>query len=84
MLTLLAIAARKGLVVDRYRDEAVGTLGKDASGRLAVTHVALRPEIVFGAGKEPTAEELRTLHDQAHHACFIANSVKTEVVVEPR
>jgi organic hydroperoxide reductase OsmC/OhrA len=84
MLTFLAIAARKRYVVDRYRDEAVGVLGKDAGGRLAITHVALRPEVMFGGEKHPTPEELRRLHDQAHHACFIANSVKTDVVVEPQ
>ena len=70
--------------VDSYHDEAVGVLAKDAAGRLAVTRVTLRPETRFGGDKVPSAEELRALHDQAHHACFIASSVKTEVVVEPR
>jgi organic hydroperoxide reductase OsmC/OhrA len=83
MLTFLAIAARKRYVVDGYRDEAVGVLAKDAAGRLAVTRVTLRPQVRFGGDKVPGPEELRQLHDQAHHACFIANSVKTEVVVEP-
>src|SRR4051794_2371794 len=84
MLTFLAIAARKKLVVDAYHDEAVGVLEKDAGGRLAITRVALRPAIRFGGGGGPGAGEPRRLHDQAHHACFIANSVKTEVVVEPQ
>ena len=84
MLTFLALAARKQYVVDRYRDEAVGILGKDAAGSLAMTKVTLRPHVVFGGEKTPSPEELRQLHDRAHHACFIANSVKTEVVIEPR
>jgi organic hydroperoxide reductase OsmC/OhrA len=84
MLTFLALAARKQYVVDRYRDEAVGILGKDAAGSLAMTKVTLRPHVVFGGEKAPSPEELRQLHDRAHHACFIANSVKTEVVIEPR
>jgi organic hydroperoxide reductase OsmC/OhrA len=84
MLTFLAIACKKKLVVDRYRDQAVGVLDKDAAGRLAIVKVTLRPEIAFGGERSPTPEELRQLHDQAHHACFIASSVKTEVVVEPR
>ena len=84
MLTFLAIAARKRYVVDGYHDEAVGVLAKDAGGRLAITRVTLRPEVTFGGERAPTPEELRQLHDQAHHACFIANSVKTEVVVEPQ
>ena len=84
MLTFLAIAAKKRYVVDDYQDEAVGVLGKDASGRLAITKVTLRPRVTFGGEKLPGDEEFRRLHDQAHHACFIANSVKTEVVVEPQ
>jgi organic hydroperoxide reductase OsmC/OhrA len=82
MLTFLAVACKKGFVLDAYRDEAVGTLAKDGSGRLAITRVALRPRITFSGAKQPTPEELSTLHQQAHHMCFIANSVKTEVVVE--
>jgi organic hydroperoxide reductase OsmC/OhrA len=84
MLTFLAIAARKGYVVDGYHDEAVGVLAKDAAGSLALTRVTLRPQVRFGGEKVPGPEDLRQLHDQAHHACFIANSVKTEVVVEPQ
>jgi organic hydroperoxide reductase OsmC/OhrA len=84
MLTFLAIAARKRYVVDGYHDEAVGVLAKDAAGRLAITKVTLRPQVTFGGDKVPGVEELRQLHDQAHHACFIANSVKTEVGVEPQ
>lgn len=84
MLTFLAVAARKRYVVDDYHDEAVGVLEKDAQGRLAITRAILRPKVTFGGQKTPTTEELRQLHDQAHHSCFIANSVKTEVVVESR
>jgi organic hydroperoxide reductase OsmC/OhrA len=82
MLTFLAIAARKRYVLDEYHDEAVGVLEKDAAGRLAITKVTLRPQVTFSGEKTPSPEEIRQLHDQAHHACFIANSVKTEVVVE--
>jgi organic hydroperoxide reductase OsmC/OhrA len=83
MLTFLAVACKKRFVVDGYRDHAVGILDKDTAGRLAILRVTLRPEITFSGEKTPTPEELRTLHDQAHHACFIANSVKTEIIVEP-
>jgi organic hydroperoxide reductase OsmC/OhrA len=81
MLTFLAIASRKQFVVDDYRDEAVGILEKDAAGRLAITRAILQPQIKFGGAKTPTPEEIAHMHDQAHHACFIANSVKTEVTV---
>ena len=84
MLTFLAIAARKRFVVDSYRDQAVGILAKNEAGNLAITKVTLRPEVRFSGEKRPTPDELIRLHDQAHHACFIASSVKTDVVVEPR
>ncbi len=82
MLTFLAIAARKGYTLDEYQDEAVGVLAKDAAGRLAITHVTLRPKVTFSGETTPTPEQTTRLHEQAHHACFIANSVKTEVVVQ--
>lgn len=82
MLTFLAIAARKGLVVDAYHDAAEGVLAKNDAGRLAVTRVTLRPAVRF-AGPRPDAAALAELHHQAHLGCFIASSVKTEVVVEP-
>jgi organic hydroperoxide reductase OsmC/OhrA len=84
MLTFLAIAARKQFVVDEYRDEAVGLLEKDAAGRLAITRATLQPQIKFGGERIPSPEELAHMHDQAHHACFIANSVKTEVTVKAK
>ena len=82
MLTLLAIAAKKGWTVESYDDDAEGRLGKNEAGKLALTHVTLRPRIIFAEGKTPDAEALQQLHHQAHENCFIANSVKTEVVIE--
>jgi organic hydroperoxide reductase OsmC/OhrA len=72
------------LVVEHYDDEASGVLDKNADGRLAVTRVVLRPKVVFSGEKVPSAEELVALHEAAHKGCFIANSVKTDVVCEPR
>lgn len=81
MLTFLAIAARKGLVVDAYEDDAEGVLEKEG-GKLWMTRVTLRPRVRFG-GTPPDAAALAHLHEQAHANCFIANSVRTEVRVEP-
>ena len=81
MLTFLAIAARKRLVVDGYRDSAVGFMEKNENGRLAVTRVVLRPAITFA--EAPPAEELARMHEQSHRNCFIANSVKTAISVDP-
>lgn len=83
MITLLAIASKKGWTVDSYEDDAVGILEKNSEGRMAVTRVTLRPRVAF-ADKVLDAAELHRLHESAHRNCFIANSVKTEVTVEPR
>lgn len=81
MLTFLAIAAKKKLVVESYEDDAVGHLEKDAQGRLAVTRIELRPTVRFAPGTSVAAEELGRLHDSAHRNCFIANSIRAEVSV---
>ncbi len=81
MLTFLAIAARERLVVDRYRDAAVGFMGRNADGKMTVTRVVLRPEVSFGS-PAPSPEALEKLHEIAHGECFIANSVRTAVTVE--
>jgi organic hydroperoxide reductase OsmC/OhrA len=83
MLWFLSLAAKRGLVVERYVDEAVGLLGPDAEGRLAMTRVTLRPAVTFIGPRVPDAAEVRTLHERAHLACYIASSVRTEVVCEP-
>jgi organic hydroperoxide reductase OsmC/OhrA len=83
MLWFLAIAAKRGFVVDRYEDAASGVLERNPERRMAMTRVTLRPKIVFSGAKQPTAEELDAMHHKAHEECYIANSVKTEVVVEP-
>lgn len=82
MLTFLALASRKRLVVNSYVDDAVGHLEKNAKGKLAVTRVELHPRIEFGGDSAPTGEELASLHERSHHECFIANSVLTEITVK--
>jgi len=82
MLFFVDFARRAGFVVDSYVDEAEGDLGKRADGRMAMTRVILRPKVAFSGGSPPTPEELEELHHRAHEACFIANSVNTEVTIE--
>jgi organic hydroperoxide reductase OsmC/OhrA len=83
MLWFLHLACTRKLAVERYSDHAKGVLEKDRAGKTSVTRVTLRPAVVFG-GAAPTADELAALHEEAHEQCFIANSVKTEIVIEPR
>jgi organic hydroperoxide reductase OsmC/OhrA len=78
MLWFLHLAQVRKYVVDRYVDEAVGQLDKDW-----ISKVTLRPTVTF-SGKAPTEEEHRALHHKAHEKCYVANSVKSEVVVEPK
>lgn len=83
MLWFLSIAAEHGFCVDRYLDDAMGVMARNAEGRIAMTRVTLRPQVNFSGGRQPSAEQLDALHHKAHEACFIANSVKTEVLCEP-
>jgi organic hydroperoxide reductase OsmC/OhrA len=84
MLWFLSLAAAKKFRVDSYDDEAEGVMGKDAQGRTAIMRVTLRPAIRFSGDLMPRPEDLDALHHAAHERCFIANSVKSEVVIEPR
>lgn len=84
MLTFLYLAAKRGFVIDEYKDEAVGVLAKNAEGRMAITQVTLHPAIRFASdAPQPTAADLEALHHEAHAQCFISQSVKSEVRVEP-
>jgi organic hydroperoxide reductase OsmC/OhrA len=84
MLWFLFVAAKRGFVVDSYRDRAEGRMESDAAGRLWMSVVTLRPKVVFSGDKQPNFSILETLHNKAHEECFIANSVKTEVRCEPQ
>lgn len=81
MMTFLWLAAKEGFVVESWRDEAVGELTPNAAGRMWVSRIVLSPEIRFADAKQPTAEDIARLHERAHVECYIANSIKSEVVV---
>jgi organic hydroperoxide reductase OsmC/OhrA len=81
MLFFLSLAAARGLVVDSYRDRASGYLDRDERGTLSMTRIVLRPRIAF-AGAPPDAGLLAQLHHEAHARCYIASSLRGEVVVE--
>lgn len=83
MLFFLAYAGKAGFTVDRYRDEAVGLLGKDERGKVSMTTITLRPAVTFSGETRPDAAALDALHHRAHEACYIANSVRSEVRIEP-
>ena len=79
-LWYLHLCANARIVVEAYEDPATGTMAETAEGG-HFTGVTLRPRVRLAAGAD---EQLaRELHHQAHHACFIANSVNFPVSCEP-
>ena len=78
MLFFVDFARRAGFAVATYTDEAIGRMTKDERGRMWVSRVELNPKVTWST-HPPSSDELETLHHKAHDACFIANSVKTEV-----
>jgi organic hydroperoxide reductase OsmC/OhrA len=83
MLWFLSLAAQAGFVVESYRDEAVGSMERDAAGKLWMARVTLLPDARFGGPRRPTRAEVAQLHERAHEECFIARSVRTDVRCEP-
>jgi organic hydroperoxide reductase OsmC/OhrA len=83
MLSFLYLAAKRGYVVDRYVDEAFGVMERNERGKLAITKITLRPRIDFSGETRPSAGDLAALHHEAHEECYIASSIRSEVVVEP-
>ncbi len=82
MLTFVYLACRQGFQVDSYRDEAVGLVTKNERGIPWVSSITLNPQIAYSGDKLPTPEDVSRLHHAVHEQCFIANSIKTEVVVK--
>ena len=83
MLFFLDFARRAGLVVTGYDDDAEGLMERGADGKTRITRITLRPKIVYG-GNEPDQAVLDELHHKSHEACLIANSITSEIVIEPR
>ena len=81
MLTFLYLASQRGFEVAAYDDDAVGDMTKNDNGVPWVSAVVLSPRIHYRGEKVPTESEARQLHEQAHHDCFISNSVKTKISV---
>lgn len=83
MLFFLAFAAKAGYRVDAYVDEATGVLGKNERGRTFMERITLRPNVTFSGDTQPTLDAIDKLHHDAHEQCFIANSLRSEIVIDP-
>ncbi len=84
MLTFIWLASKQGFQIDSYEDEAVGTMTKNEKGVPWVSLVTLNPKIIYSGDKLPAPADEQQLHHLAHEQCYIANSVKTEVTVQPK
>ncbi len=82
MLTFLWLASKQGFQIESYTDETVGAMTKNDRGVPWVSTVVLHPKIRYSGENRPTAAEEEHLHHAAHEQCYIANSVKTEVIVK--
>ena len=82
MLWFLGLAARKGYVVESYTDTAEGRMEKNSEGKEAITKVTLRPLVVIAGDKSTADDSIEKLHHEAHESCFLASSVRTEIVIE--
>ena len=83
MLFFLSIAAKKRYCVDSYEDNPEGVMSEDANGKQAMTRVTLKPKVVFSGERQPNDAQLDKLHHLAHESCFLARSVKSELLVAP-
>lgn len=79
LLSFLAVAARKRLDVVEYEDRAEGFMPEDDKP-IRITRILLRPRIVVKSG---TKEAVLKAVEIGHHECYIANSLKTDILVEP-
>lgn len=82
MLTFIYLASTKNLVINEYKAEAIGALGKNDEGKMAMVDVTIKPSITFENDAQPDAALLQDLFHKAHEMCFISSSVKTSVTVE--
>ena len=82
MLTFLWVAAKRGFRIDSYEDEAVGEMSTSGEGKQWISKITLDPKIEWAGESRPTDEEMAAMHHEAHDGCYIANSIRSEIVIE--
>lgn len=82
MLSFLWVASKAGFNVGSYDDNAVGEMTTSDEGKQWLSTITLDPQIVWSGDKVPNAEELAHMHHDAHEVCYIANSIKSSVMVK--
>jgi organic hydroperoxide reductase OsmC/OhrA len=84
MMFFLAFAKKAGFRIDSYEDSPEGVLGRGEDGKEWLTVITLKPKVMFSGDVTPDAADIQMLHHQAHEACYIGNSLRSEIRVEPR
>jgi organic hydroperoxide reductase OsmC/OhrA len=82
MLMFLWLAAKAGFVIDSYEDNAEGVMTAGRDGKQWVSTITLDPQIAWSGETRPTDAEIADLHHKAHDGCYIANSIRSEIVVK--
>jgi organic hydroperoxide reductase OsmC/OhrA len=80
MLTFLHLAAKARIDVVAYADEATGVMPDD-DRPLRITEITLRPRITVAS--DASEERVLKLVHTAHDHCFIANSLRSSMSIEP-
>ena len=83
MLSFLWVASKAGFNVESYEDNAVGEMATTDDEKPWISVITLDPQIVW-IGDEPSAEKLAEMHHEAHEVCYIANSIRSEVVLKQK
>jgi len=82
MLSFLWVVSKNGFICDSYEDNAEGLMTANEDGRQWISKITLDPQIVWVGDKVPTDEELAAMHHEAHEICYIANSIKSEILIK--
>jgi len=81
MLSFLYVASKRGFVIESYDDDAVGEMSA-ADGKQWISKIPLDPHISWFGDNIPNADDLASMHHDAHEICYIANSIKSEIVIK--
>ena len=81
MLSFLWVVAKNGFIAESYEDNAIGEMTTSDEGKQWISKITLDPHIVWSGDKVPTAEELAHMHHEAHEVCYIANTIKSEIII---
>ncbi len=81
MLSFLWVVSKNGFVCESYEDNAIGEMTTSEGGKQWISKITLDPQITWSGDKVPTAEELADMHHEAHEVCYIANSIRSEIIV---